>query len=179
MMNRDTAAGQVPGDLREELVEKICTSFSRYYNVNRNPDLPEIDVMAEFHLHDEQYFLVRAARISEADENEFVYFAIRDSLDPERLAQLCELTWEHGLAKARPGSNHRSSDVTLVILARNVTMEAAGAAGKWKRSKSYRFGFWGYSHFRLIVYDLGADTCVTNPMGSIHRRAICNMIRNR
>ena len=84
-----------------------------------------------------------------------------------------------GLAKAVPKANHRSSDVTLVILAGSVTPEAARAAKKRKRSKTYKFGFWGYSHFRLVVYDLSADTCVSNSMGASHKKATCNIVRGR
>lgn len=175
MMNSKESAGQLRGDL----LERICASYSRYYNVKKSPGISGIDALAEFHLHDEQYFLVKKARLSEADVNEFVYFAVRDSLDSTELERLCDQVWEHGLAKAVPKTNHRSSDVTLVILAGSVTPEAARAAKKRKRSKTYKFGFWGYSHFRLVVYDLGADTCVSNSMGASHKKAICNIVRSR
>ena len=166
---------------REEAMEKVLASFSGYYNIDKNPDsaltAKGVTALAEFHLHDEQYFLVRSARLSEADVHEFVFFASVEELDAGKLEDLCETAWEEGMKKALPRANHRSSDVTLIILADRILPEAALAAKKWKRSKTYKFGFWGYSHFRLVVYDLDRHVAVRNPMGASHAGVISNIFK--
>lgn len=166
-------------DRFSEVREKVYASFSRYYNIERDPDLEGVDALAEFHLHDEQYFLMKQAKLSEAETHEFVYFVFTDELTGPELARLCDLVWAAGLAKAVPRANHRSSDVSLIVVAQHVTPEASQAAKKMRRSKAYKLGFWGYSQFRLVVYDLSAGRAVGNPMGDAHGKAICNILKHQ
>ena len=58
-----------------EILEKLLRSYSVYYDIQRENVTEPFAAEANFHTHDEQYFLVRSATISEAESNEYVYFA--------------------------------------------------------------------------------------------------------
>ena len=85
---------------REELLEKTLRSYAAYYDVNR--DCPEEPFVAEavFHSHNDAYFLVKSARIGEAESNEYVFFASVDNLDRALLEQLDAVAWERGDRKS-------------------------------------------------------------------------------
>ena len=106
-----------------QVLEKVLQSFSRYYNIKKEGVSFPFDAEAEFHAHGEQYFLTKAAKISEINSNEYVYFSLTDRLDSEKINFLSEKAWSSGLGKVIPSFTHRNSDVTLVILSENIERE--------------------------------------------------------
>ena len=54
---------------------------------------------------------------------------------------------------------------------------AAGAktVKKTRRTKSYKHGFWGYTHYRLIAYDPTNGTIARNAMGDSLEKTIGNI----
>ena len=150
---------------REELLEKTLRSYAAYYDVNR--DCPEEPFVAEavFHSHNDAYFLVKSARIGEAESNEYVFFASVDNLDRALLEQLDAVAWERGISHVHPHSNHRNTDISLIILASSVAEAAAKAVPKLKHYKSYRKSLHGFSHYRLLVVDLSNGNQLCNAQG--------------
>lgn len=150
---------------RDELLEKTLRSYAAYYDVNR--DCPEEPFVAEavFHSHNDAYFLVKSARIGEAESNEYVFFASVDNLDRTLLEQLDTAAWEIGVSRVRPHSNHRNTDISLIILASSVAEDAARAVPKLKHYKSYRMSLYGFSHYRLFVADLSNGNQLCNAQG--------------
>lgn len=59
---------------REEALDKLCHSYSGYFDVVRHEE-PKGYLVAEagLHIHSEKYVLVKAAKLWEADNNEYVY----------------------------------------------------------------------------------------------------------
>ncbi len=161
---------------REEALPKLLHAYSGYYNVNTESPASPFAAEAEFRLHDEQYFLIRSARISEADAKEFVYFASVGELTPEVLAGLDQKAWELGIAKADPGPNQRSADVALIILCDRVPEETARVIRKNRRVKSYKCGFRGYSHYRLLACEPASGRIFHNRMGEILKKTISAVI---
>jgi hypothetical protein len=163
---------------RQEALERTLQAFGRYYTVKRDAVPPPFSAVAEFRMHNEQYFLIRAAKITEYDCAEYVYFKTLEVLDAAQLKQLCREAWEDGLARAEITENHKSTDVVLVILATQVQEEAAQLAKKMWHSKSYYFGLRGFSHFRLIAYDLSAESAVHNRMGGNLKEVLGNIFHS-
>ena len=147
------------------LVEKVLKAYAGYYNVNRSTPLEPFAAEAEFRLHDEQYFLIKSAKVSEADSREFVYFATVDRLDKAAFEELDRISWEDGLSRAEIGEHHRNSDVSLVILANHVDPDAAKLLKKTRHYKSYRFGLRGWSDNHTIVYELSTGKETHNRTG--------------
>lgn len=149
----------------EGLLEKILHSFERYYNVQKEGLPVPFSALAEFHSHSQQYFLIKSARIADIDSHEYVFFAELPYLDENQLELLVQKAWEEGLSRVHPASGHRNSDVSLIILAAKIEDAAFNLVKKIKKSKSYRFSFWGWSNFRALAYESSTGRFATNRMG--------------
>ena len=148
-----------------EAMKKLTAAFYAYYNVNTVDPLEPFSAEATFSLHNEQYLLVKAARISEQDSFEFVYFGETERLTEELFHVFEQAAWEDGLKRAKPGANHRNSDVTCVIVAESVDPDAKKAIKSSKHYKSYKFSFNGWSIFRAVTYDLSKGEILYNRRG--------------
>ena len=166
---------EAAGSAFYEVLEQLLGAYSGYYNIKRESSIDAFCAEAEFHLHDEQYFLIRSAKLSESETREIIFFAVTDFLDAAKAQQLATLAWEEGLSRITPGPNHRCTDVSLVILAREVAPDAAPVISKTKWVKSYRFGLQGYSHFRMVAFDLSKRFTVRNKMGDTLEKVICDI----
>lgn len=118
-----------------------------------------------FHSHSQQYFLVKSATISEAESNEYVFFAVCDTLDAGTLQSLDEAAWNQGLSRITPHKDHRNSDVTLVIAADSIPADVIPLIKRQRHYKSYRFGLMGWSNYRIIVLDSSFRRFVYNSQG--------------
>lgn len=150
---------------RTEALEKLLRSFKRYYNVKTEDVTAPFDAEAEFVSNDTQYFLLKAAKLSESESHEYVYFALREKLDPEELEKLDEAAWETCLKKAQPKSGHRNTDATLIILADCISQDAKARLSKLNHYKSYKFGLWGFSQYRLVALELSTGCVSCNRLG--------------
>ena len=162
---------------RHDALEKILASYTVYYNIERSSDIEGISAEAVFDYHDEQYFLIRRAKLSEADTKEYVYFAAPYALTLKTLLDLTAAVWNKGQSKVVPGPNHRNTDITLVIITEQTDSEVMENVRKIHYSKSFRFGLHGWSNFRLVVYDLSTGEAAHNRLGSDLRKTINNIFK--
>ena len=157
-----------------EALDTLLKSYIQYYDVVREDVEPPFAAEALFHSHDEQYFLVKSARISEADSHEYVFFALSEDLDLSAAQALDETAWNRGMARVKPHKDHRNSDVTLVILAEHIAPEAMAAVKKLRHYQSYRFGFQGWSNYRVIALETSSGSLACNRLG----RDLKKLLRN-
>lgn len=150
-----------------EAFEKILKSFARYYDVSTENVCRPFSAFAEFHSHQEQYFLVKAAKLSELNSNEYAYFykSEDEGISFPRLQELTDIAWKDGLSRVRVDSTHHCSDITLVVIG-SFQEEALKRVKKIRRFKSYCFGFKGFSRLRLCVFDVKLNKTVCNSFGS-------------
>lgn len=168
-------------------IKKLLPAFSQYYTIKEVDVTPPFCAEADFRSHNEQYFLVRSAHIADIDSNEFVYFAAADSLDSAKLEELIKAAWEAGLAKVRPYNGHRNSDVSLLIFTKTISPETITTIKKTKLYKSYKFSFYGWSHFKLAVCLMPADDAseaftanvFTNRQGRDYEKLIKKNLKNQ
>ena len=158
-----------------DIMKKLLQAFERYYNVHVDGVSSPFCAQAEFHSHSEQYFLIKAAHISDIDSNEYVFFAQENMLDKHSFTNLSDKAWETGLSYIHPGSTHRNSDITLIILASKITDETFCQIKKAKKSKSYKFSFWGWSNFRALAYETSTGRIVTNRLGKDLKRLVSSL----
>ena len=159
----------------EEALERLLRSYTQYYDVLREGVEPPFAAEACFHSHNEQFVLVKSARISEAESHEYVFFAVERELDGDRLRELDETAWSRGMERVRPYSAHKNTDVALVILTERMTPQAEAAVRKLRRSKSYRFGLHGWSNYRAIALEVPSGRLVHNRMGRSLRKLLRNI----
>ena len=158
-----------------EALERLLRSYVQYYDILREGVEPPFTAEAVFHTHDTQYVLLKSAAISEAESHEYVFFAAAENMDLEGVNRLDETAWDRGLSRVKPHSNHRNSDVTLIILAEHITPEAMAAVKKLRHYKSYRFGFQGWSNYRLIALETTSGLLACNRQGQSLKKLFRNI----
>ena len=161
---------------KDEILEKLLSSFQVYYDVKRDNIEPPFVAEAQFHTHDEQFFLVKSAVISEAESKEYVYFASEENLDLKKLLQMDQEAWSRGTANVKPHTSHRNTDVALIILADMITEEAFFQISKLRHYQSYRLGFQGWSNYRLVAIELSTGRAAYNRLGRSFKKLVRNII---
>lgn len=149
-----------------EVLEKLLPSFKQYYDVVTENVLDPFKAEAKFVSHQEQYFLVHSAKLSDIDSTEHVYFATETNPSLERFQQLAELAWNDGLKSVQPYYGHRNSDVTVIVLCENCDKSVLKACRKIKYSKTYKFMLYGWSNFKFAVIDVNTGMTGSNGQGS-------------
>ncbi len=160
----------------DEALSALLPLFRNYYNViTDNVDGP-FDAEAVFESHNEQYYLVKAAKIADVDMNEYVFFAKCDRLDEDRLKELDRMAWERGLSRVKPGYNHRSSDITLIIVADTIDTATRRSVKRTRHYKSYKWGFNGWSNYRLVAMDCSEGRAYYNRHGRNLKKILGNIL---
>jgi len=157
-----------------EALPILLRSYYAYYNVTEENVTPPFAAEAEFHSHEEQFFLVKAAKLSESESKEFVFFAVTEHLTLAEAKQLDETAWSTGLSRVVPHDGHRNSDVVLFILADVIDQDAANYLKKLHRYESYRHTLYGWSHYRVVAQEMSTGKSVFNRMG----RQLKKLLRN-
>ena len=170
--------------------EKIINAFNMYYDISTENIAGPFCAEAVFKSHSEQYFLVRSAKVADIDSNDFVFFCNcnndrvlhEDCAEPvsvylscAKLEEIAAAAWERGLSKVSPYYGHRNSDVTLVLFADRISDEALKKIKKLNYYKSYAFGFFGWSGFRLLAYEASTGRAVTNRRGADLKKLVGNL----
>ena len=159
----------------KEALQTLLKSYWRYYNVKDEGVEAPFDAEAEFVSKDEQYFLVKSAKLGESNSFEYIYFATVEHLTLALAQELDETAWSRGMARVEPKPNHRNSDVHLVILADKVDDDAAKFLKKLRRYESYHHTFWGWSHYRVIALETSSGRLTCNRMGQILKKLFGNI----
>lgn len=135
-------------------------------------------VEAEFATHDEQYFLLKSAKLFESDSKEYIFFATEEQLTFERLTELDEKAWSECMSRVRPVQGHKCTDAALIILAEKIDDDAFSAVRKIRHGKSYRFGIYGWSNYRLIAVELSSGRVAHNRLGESLKKLVSNIFNN-
>lgn len=159
-----------------EIIDKLLRSFQVYYNVKKEDVEPPFVAEAEFHTHDEQFFLVKSAVLAEAESREYIYFAAEKFLDDTLLLRLDKAAWESGMKRVKPHKDHRNTDVSLFIVAEKISEEAFGKIPKLRHYQSYHLGLQGWSHYRLVAIEQSSGRAVYNRFGRSYKKLIRNII---
>lgn len=159
----------------DNLLKKLLSSFERYYTIETENVTPPFNAQAEFKVHGEQYVLLKIAKIAEMDSRDYVYFKLDENLSTEKLQSLAQTAWDAGISKVVPYSGHRNSDITLVILADTIDEDTKKLIKTIKYYKSYKFSFWGWSHFRLVAKELSSNKIYYNRFGQDLKKVLINI----
>lgn len=164
---------------KQSVLEKLLQAYRKYYTINTDTPPEPFAAQAVFSAHGENYFLVKEAVFAEIDSNEYVYFALEDVPDAARIETLGSIAWEDGMKRVHPGSTHRNSDVILIVIAQQVSDETARAVRKAEYYRSYRFGLQGWSHYKLIVYELSSGRIFHNRQGKSLKKFMNDIFTSR
>lgn len=159
----------------DETFQTLLKSYKRYYNIKTENVTKPFAAEAVFHTHDEQYFLVKAARLAEADAHEYVFFATADEISLAEAQNLDEAAWSEGLSRVVPHVNHRSTDITLIILAGHISADAVEYIKKLKRYKSYRHTLQGWSNYSVVAMETSSGEFFSNRRGKNLKKLFSNI----
>lgn len=159
----------------DETLSTLLNSYRRYYNIKTEDVTKPFAAEAAFHTHDEQYFLVKAATLAEADAHEYVFFVTADKIGLSEAKTLDETAWEEGLSRVVPHFNHRSTDIVLVLLSEHITEEAALYIKKVKRYKSYRYTLQGWSNYSVVAIETSTGKFFCNRRGKHLKKLFSNI----
>lgn len=155
-----------------EALEKLLPSYERYYNIKKENVTRPFTAEAEFHSHNEQYILVKAAKIADIDSNEYVFFGTQENLTQDIFNTMESTAWETGLSRVTPKEGHRNSDVTLVIFCNNIEENLKKQIKRTKHSKTYKWGIRGWSNFNLIACELSTSKLYYNRLGGNYKKLV-------
>ena len=108
---------------REQQLDKLLEAYSHHYNVFRDVQTPvgNYPAIADFFMRDENYAFSKKIVVSAYEQYDYTYFYLTDHLDGAAAKELLDRTLEAGMARVKPHKEHKSSYVTLVILADTIT----------------------------------------------------------
>lgn len=158
-----------------KFLEELYHSFESYYNVTKEDVQEPFVGEAQFHSDDSMYFLIKAAKLSESNSNEYIFFAAEDHLTSDRFEYLDSTAWERGISRVNPGPGHHFTDVSLVIIADEIDKELEAVIKKRSHQKSYRHMLWGFSNYRLVAIGLNEGIIIHNRQGKTLRKSVCNI----
>ncbi|MCR5735757.1 MAG: hypothetical protein K6G22_14210 [Lachnospiraceae bacterium] len=161
----------------DELFEKLLSAYSIYYNVKRDDCEAPFDAEAVFNGKQEQYFLMKSAKLSEMTANEYVFIAKRDRIDKDELLNLDDIAWNRGIKRVEPDPSHKSTDVTLIVIVNELDDDIAGLVKKLKHSVSYKLGLWGFGRYKAAVIETYAGRLVTNRLGTDLKRLVMEIYK--
>ncbi len=160
----------------DEVLDALLPLFGNYYNVNtEEPDEP-FAAEAVFTSHNEQYYLIKAAKVADVDINEYVYFAKCDLLSDDVLSGFDQTAWERGLSHVVPSSSHRNTDVTLYVIADRIDDNTKKSVKKMRHYKSWKFGFWGWSNYRLVAIECSSGKAYYNHQGRSLKKLVAHIL---
>lgn len=177
----DTASA-VPGaaDVRTCVLDRLITAHEAWFDVERGHVLAGrvFPGYAEFHSYGERYVLSRRAKLWEVANHEYIFFDTVERLEEDAFVQMVAFMETDALAVVRPGPNHMSSNISLVIVAEGLGPGVERAVRKTRFRKNFRWGLWGWSDLRIAVVDLEGShggrrgRVLTNAAGKVLRKTI-------
>ena len=161
---------------KSEIIDKVLRAYTAYYDVKTEEPTPPFFAEANFHSHDEQYFLVKSARIGETESNEKLFFAEAGELTDAEVREFDDKAWEEGLKDVKPHGEHKNSDVALVIICDSATKEARNQVKKLNHYKSYKMGLWGFSRNSIVLIECESGRLTFNRQGALLKKLFKNIL---
>lgn len=151
----------------------LLEAYSHHYsNIERDvvTDKGTFSATADFFVRDENYAFSKKAVLSAFEQYEYAYFQLVDHLDEDGAKDLLERTLAHGMSRIRPHKEHKSSYVTLVILANTITPEAKKLIQKTRFQKNFRLSLHGWMEYHIAAMECSTQSFLSNPGGKGARK---------
>ena len=162
----------------EAVLEKILTSLGAYYNINHCNDAEFLYARCDYFEHAENFVVSRKANLWSADSEEFMYIFKVSFLTKEIFESSIHYVksdWEKH-AHICPG--HMYTYITPLFICENAEKDAVKLLKRFRKYKSYRFSFWGWSEFHTALIECGENKIITNRSGKCVRKSLGRIIHN-
>lgn len=147
--------------------EKLKSSFDikRNYSINNF----QYDIYAEYHLRNEKYILLKRAVVYAFENNEYCLIKHCENYSKDLIKEIIYTLKESVELIVKPGSEHMSSTITLVLVTDNILNEDLDEIIKtithFNYNKGFAFGFKGWADIRLVLVNLNEGLIATNKKG--------------
>lgn len=160
---------------REAILERLLKGYSTYFDVERKEDenVP-LRAVCSFHVHSEKYVLVKAAKLWDADSNEYVYLFSVPELTEDIFARCRDYAYEKGMDRIDPKPGHMYSYITALFLCDSWTKKGAASLKKCRIYKNFRFSFHGWMEFHAAVLNCSDGQIETNHAGRQMKKMLEN-----
>ena len=153
-------------------LDKLLEAYSHHYNIARGEDGDYYPATADFFVRDENYAFSKKIVISAFEQYEYAYFYLADHLDGESAKELLDRTLKVGLERIRPHKEHKSSYVSLVILANTIAPEAKKLIQKTRFQKNFRLSLHGWMEYHIAAMECSTMSFLSNPVGKGARKTL-------
>ncbi|MCI7397372.1 MAG: hypothetical protein MST12_01095 [Spirochaetia bacterium] len=162
----------------EAVLEKILTSLGAYYNINHCNDAEFLYARCDYFEHAENFVVSRKANLWSADSEEFMYIFKVSFLTKEIFESSIHYVKSDWEKHAHIGPGHMYTYITPIFICDKAEPMAAKLLRKFRRYKSYRFSFWGWSEFHTALIECGENKIITNRSGKCVRKSLGRIIHN-
>jgi len=146
----------------------LLEAYSHHYsNIERDVETEygSYAATADFFMRDENYAFFKKAVISAFEQYEYAYFYLADHLDKQQAKDLLDRTLKVGMTRVKPHKEHKSSYVTLVILANTIDPEAKKLIQKTRFQKDFRLSLHGWMEYHIAAMECSTQSFLSNPGG--------------
>jgi hypothetical protein len=125
----------------------------------------EFPAIATFFVRDENYAFSKKIVISAFEQYDYTFFILADHLDAETAKTRIDQVLQEGMAMIKPHKEHKSSYVTLVILADTIDEEAKKLIRKTRFQKNFRLALHGWMEYHIAAMEISTHSFLSNPAG--------------
>ena len=148
-------------------LNQLLDAYSHHYNVERDVTVEGVSypAAATFFLRDENYFFSKKKVMSAFEQYDYTYFYLTDHLDAAAAQEQLDLALKVGMSRVKPHKEHKSSYVTLVILANTIDPEAKKLIKKTRFTKNFRLALHGWMEYHIAAMETSTNSFLSNPAG--------------
>ena len=160
---RDLATEQTLQGYLNQLLE----AYSHHYDIRRDVTVEgaSYPAAATFYLRDENYLLSKKKVLSAFEQYDYTYFYLVEHLDVATAQEQLDLALKAGMSCIKPHKEHKSSYVTLVILANTIDPEAKKLIRKTRFTKNFRLALHGWMEYHIAAMETSTNSFLSNPAG--------------
>ena len=159
---------------QQERLNRLLEAYSHHYNVFRDVETEYgvYPAAADFFVRDENYAFSKKIVISAFEQYEYTYFYLTDHLDAAEARRILDNTLKVGMGRINPHKEHKSSYVTLVILADTIDEEAKKLIKKTRFQKNFRLSLHGWMEYHIAAMECSTLSYLSNPGGKGARKTL-------
>ena len=159
---------------KEMILDKLLRAYSHQYDISPALDAEgwHYPATATFYMRDENYVITKQAVIYAFEQYEYVYFYTTDHLDGASAKKLLDDTLKTGMTRVKPHKEHKSSYVSLVILADSMDEEAKRLIQKTRFQKNFRLALHGWMEYHIAAMEISTNSFLCNPAGKEAKKTL-------
>lgn len=149
----------------DEYIDIISEKLTYNYNVEKEKDLngTMFDLHAICNVNNSKFIGSKKIVVYAYDNNSYIYVKNFKTLSIEDVRNVLDANAEKLLTSTQVDSEHMSTHYTIVFVTESsLPSELKNFIKKYRKQKSYAFGFKGWSSIGVVLVSLGENEIVYN-----------------